>query len=180
MKVEIEGNPGTGNTYQEIHIGRVENYNPNATTVTNNYYGTRVKEEDDRGEESKKGSGLMDIREIPPIREQVLAYVSCLSGQVDDEWKSRYMKVWADILDLDVVSASIYNPGKQQGTNFNRNLVANIIHYLAQRGIYGDDKRYNAAQIAVYLEGRSDHSVRMALGEFPPTPITSRLDRYFQ
>ena len=180
MKIEIEGNPGTGNTYQEIHIGHVENYNPNATTVNNTYYGTHEKKGEDRGEEVRKKTSLMDIREIPPINEQILAYVSCLSGQVVDEWKGRYMKMWTEILDLDVVSASVYNPGKQQGTNFNRNLVANIIHYLARRGIYGDYRRYNAAQSAIYLEGRSDHSVRMALGEFPPASITSRLDRYFQ
>ena len=37
MDIKIKGNPGTGNTFQEIHIGTVQNYNPNATTVINNY-----------------------------------------------------------------------------------------------------------------------------------------------
>lgn len=38
MKIEITGNPGTGNTFSEVHIGYVNNYNPNATTVVQNYY----------------------------------------------------------------------------------------------------------------------------------------------
>ena len=44
MDINIKGNPGTGNTFQEIHIGTVQNYNPNATTVINNI-GTRGEEE---------------------------------------------------------------------------------------------------------------------------------------
>ena len=43
MDINIKGNPGTGNTFQEIHIGTVQNYNPNATTVINNNYGDKQK-----------------------------------------------------------------------------------------------------------------------------------------
>ena len=43
MEVKIDGNPGTGNTFQEIKIGYVENYVPNATTVINNHYGESGK-----------------------------------------------------------------------------------------------------------------------------------------
>ena len=39
MKLDITGNPGTGNTFSETHIDYVENYNPNAQTVINNNYG---------------------------------------------------------------------------------------------------------------------------------------------
>lgn len=35
MDININGNPGTGNTFQEVHITNVQNYNPNATTVIN-------------------------------------------------------------------------------------------------------------------------------------------------
>lgn len=28
MDINITGNPGQGNTFQEIHIGTVQNYNP--------------------------------------------------------------------------------------------------------------------------------------------------------
>ena len=41
MDIKIEGNPGTGNTLQEILINNVETYEPNATTVVNNHYGDR-------------------------------------------------------------------------------------------------------------------------------------------
>lgn len=37
MKIDITGNPGTGNTFQEFNIQHVDNFNPNATTVINNY-----------------------------------------------------------------------------------------------------------------------------------------------
>ena len=49
-KFIIEGNPGQGNTF--VKIGKVENYVPNATTMTNtttitnnHYYGKREEEE---------------------------------------------------------------------------------------------------------------------------------------
>lgn len=178
MEIKIEGNPGTGNSFTEVNIQHVENYNPAATTVINNY-GTR---EEKQGVKDKLGNPkskkcLNEMRENPPIREQIMLYVSCLNGQVVDEWKSRYMKLWKDLLELEIVAASVYNPGKQQGTNFNRNLVANIIHYLNGKGIYFD---YNAAQFAEKLEGDKDHSVRGALGNDPSPEIVSRLNRYFE
>lgn len=123
-----------------------------------------------------------DVRETQPIREQILAYVSCLSGLVSDHWKSRYMKLWEGILDLDIVAGEVYSPGKQQGTNFNRNMVANIIHYLgnpqkAENRVYAD---YNAARYAEKLDGDKDHSVRAALGKAPSDDIVRRLDRYLE
>ena len=44
MDIKITGNPGTGNTFQEIHINYVETIAPSATTVTNNHYGDRKPE----------------------------------------------------------------------------------------------------------------------------------------
>ena len=172
MEIKIEGNPGTGNSFQEIHIGNVENYNPNATTVINNNYGTRVEKS-----EARRSQPSDDI-DTTPIRTEILNYVSCIRHYLKDEWKSRYMKVWEDILDLQQVSEKIYHPGKQQGTNFNRNLVANILCYLDNRGAYKE--KYNASQLAEALEGDKDHSVRNALGEMPSADIKSRLDRYFE
>jgi hypothetical protein len=171
MEIKIEGNPGTGNTFQEINIQHVENYNPNATTVTNNYFGTRAKS-------VPSETNSPDPVETAPIRDEILLYVSRLRTRLADEWKSRYQQVWADIIDLPVVAASVYNPGKQQGTNFNRNLVANIIHFLGSKGAFNE---YNAAQFALLLEDSSDHSVRSALGSDPVDEIIkSRLVRYFQ
>ena len=42
MDIKIEGNPGTGNTFQEIKIGYVENYNPNATPSSTTTMATAI------------------------------------------------------------------------------------------------------------------------------------------
>ena len=88
------------------------------------------------------------------------------------------MKVWEEILELDAVKKEVSKPGKQQGTNFNRNLVANILFYLDKRGCYAD--KYSATTLAIALEGDKNHSVRNALGTLPSDAIVSRLNRYFE
>lgn len=157
MKIDITGNPGTGNSFTEVHINNVENYNPNAQTVINYNYGTRTRKSD----ETKHANDNIDTA---PIRAEILNYVSRIKPCLADEWKQGYDKLWNDILDIPEVSAQIYNPGKQQDTNFNRNLVANIIHCLGIQGAFGE---YNAAQLTEALEGDKDHSVRRALGIDP-------------
>jgi len=185
MNLNKDFNPGTGNTFQEINIGKVENYNPNATTVTNNYYGTRESPQG-HGEQEFKGSSSSKVQEdqLSTVNSQlsikeILTYVARLRGQVADKWKSRYMKLWEEILDLKVVAAKVYDPGKQQETNFNRNLVANIIYYL---GCYGQPDNgifsvYNASRFAELLETDKDHSVRAELRRLPPPDICSRIDK---
>lgn len=178
MEIKIEGNPGTGNTYQEINIQHVDNFNPNATTVNNNYYGTR--EERTAATNANPKNSHDDVRELSVIREEILKYVSRVSGQVADEWKSRYMKMWGEILDLQAIADKVYDPGKQQETNFNRDLVANIIFYLVKQGCYGDEKKYNASLFTVMLGHEKEDSVRASLRNMPPDEITSRLNRYFE
>lgn len=157
-----------------FYINHVENLNPSASTVIYKYDGTR-------GERQKSVSNPQPTYIDPqPIRQEILRYVSSLRSHVANAWKSNYMPLWEEILDLEVVSSSIYNPGKQQGTNFNRNLVAGIIYYLVKRGIFGDEQKYNATQFAISLEGSGDHSVRAALKELPTPEIASRLDRLFE
>lgn len=170
MEITIKGNPGTGNTFMEINIQHVENFNPAATAVTNNYNGTRARQQD--------APQIHDVISIEHIRGEILSYVGRLCICLADEWKSSYKKLWESILDMKVISDMIYNPGKQQGTNFNRSLVANIIHYLYGKGIYEGD--YNAAHYAELLEGDKDHSVRRSLGMEPEPPIMSRLNHYFE
>lgn len=165
MKIEIEGNPGTGNTFSETHIEHVENYNPNAQTVINNYYGTRARKENDRPKAGKE-------TDYDLIRQEILDYVSRLKRYLDNDWKQGYDKLWNDILDVPEVAEKIYDPGKQQGTNFNRNLVANIICCLSTHGAFKD---YNAAQFTEALEGDKDHSVRHALGFGPGKAISDKI-----
>lgn len=171
MNINIKGNPGTGNTYQEITIQHVENYNPAATSVTNNYYGTRVPGK--KAASTTQGGETIDVA---PIRQEILNYVSRLRTFLVDEQKSGYMKLWEEILDLDIIVGQVYNVGKQQGTNFNRSLVANIIYYMVKKNFFGDKNTYNASLFAVALEGSAEHSVRAELRMLPAADIISRLD----
>ena len=170
MNINIKGNPGTGNTYQEITIQHVENYNPAATTV-NNYYGTRAP-----GKKAASTTPSDEAIDVAPIREEIINDVSRLRPFLVDEQKSGYMKLWREILDLDIIANDVYNPGKQQGTNFNRSLVANIIYYLAKKNFFGDENSYNSSQFAVALEGSAERSVRAELRMLPAADIISRLD----
>ena len=172
MDIKIEGNPGTGNTFQEVHIGTVQNYNPNATTVIN-YNGLRENEAESLKKKSTpktiKAMMEQDMINTTPIRAEIMNYVSCLRPHVLKDKRDRYMQLWDKILSLLVVEKEIYDPGKQQDTNFNRNLVANIIHYLDRFGFYTEI--YNAAAFTYALEADKDHSIRRALGQDPSNEI---------
>lgn len=166
MKLDITGNPGTGNTFSETHIDYVENYNPNAQTIINYNYGTRAKKDCDKQHANDNVDNSF-------LREEILDYVSRLKSDLSDDWKQGCDKLWNDILDLPEVSAKVYSPGKQQGTNFNRNLVANIIHYLGLQGAFDN---YNATQLTKDLEGDKDHPVRSALGVDPDQDIANKIN----
>lgn len=129
-----------------------------------------------------EGKRPNDYRELPPIHKEILSYVSCLSGRVADKWKDSYMKLWIGILDLEVVKSRIYDPGKQKGSNFNRNLVANIIYYLGHSGKQEDRvfPNYNATYFTNDLGHKKGASVRAALGKNPPEPIVRRLDSFME
>ena len=170
MTIDIKGDPGKGNTFMEISIEHVDNFYPAAFPIAGvnvSNKGTHARQQD-----------VEPCVDTAQIRGEILDYVSRLRSHLANDWKNSYQRVWEEILDLTVVSASVYATGKQQGTNFNRSLVANIIHYLSGRGAYGNS--YNAAQFALLLEGDKDHSVRSALGKDPSTDVAFRLDRYFE
>lgn len=182
MDIKIEGNPGTGNTFQEINIGTVQNYNPNATTVIN-YNGTGGCERVEQKAEKPKSKNPMEMRDLPPIREQIMTYVSCLNTEdvVAPDWLgTKYMDLWNSILNISEVNAEVYNVGKQHGTSFNRKLIGNIIYYLAicndkRKRVY---KELNATLYAKKLEGDPEHSVRLAMGKLPKDEIEKALDRF--
>lgn len=153
MQLEIIGNPGTGNTFMEVHI---ENYNPNLTTVVNNYNGVSQKP-------------TTAIQELPDAeREQrkaaILQYVAKLARYVSKDWKNRYDTLWKNILSLPEVEAEVYNPGRQKGTTFNRNLIANILYIMCNDGVIVET---NATKLTEELEGDKDHPVRAKLKENP-------------
>ena len=121
MDINITGNPGTGNTFQEIHIGTVQNYNPNATTVINNNYGDKQKP-------VSPSDKAMGDAEKEQCKAEIMDYVAHLKPYISKEWKNRYETLWRSILAIPEVDAVVYKPGKQKNTTFNRNLIANIIY----------------------------------------------------
>ena len=177
MDIKIEGNPGTGNTFQEIRIGTVQNYNPNATTVIN-YNGQQTAEEASakRRADSKTIRAMLDkdLIDTTPIHREIMNYVSCLRPHIQKDKRDGYMQLWVDILSLPEVDKLVYDPGKQQGTNFNRNLVANIIHFLDYFDYY--EEVYNAASLAFALEANKDHSIRAALGQDPTEAVKKAVE----
>ena len=176
-----------------INIGTAYNVNPAATKVENifNIYSDKAGAEAITEALGTKNSTLStdsklstlnstlykgepeEKTDCTPIRTEILNYVSRVRPLLIDEAKSDYMKVWEDILDLREVEALVYKPGKQKGTNFNRDLVANILYFLRNwkiyRVVYKQD--YNGAALTEALEQDKEHSVKHALRDDPPQPI---------
>lgn len=157
MEINIKGNPGTGNTFQEINIGTVQNYNPNATTVINNNYGDKPK-----AMSSPDNNMTDDEREH--LKSEIMTYVSRIKQYVANEWRNRYETTWRSVLDIPEVKSIVFSPGKQKDTLFNRNLVANIIYIMCNAGFYTDT---NATALTIALEGDKEHSVRGQLAKEP-------------
>lgn len=157
MEINIKGNPGTGNTFQEINIGTVQNYNPNATTVINYNYGDKPKAA------SSPDNNLTDA-EREHLKSEIMTYVSRIKQYVANEWRNRYETTWRSVLDIPEVESLVFSPGKQKDTLFNRNLVANIIYIMCNAGFYTDT---NATALTIALEGDKEHSVRQQLAKEP-------------
>lgn len=157
MEINIKGNPGTGNTFQEVHIGTVQNYNPNATTVINYNYGDKPK-----AMSSPDNNMTDDEREH--LKTEIMTYVSRIKQYVANEWRNRYETTWRSVLDIPEVKSIVFSPGKQKDTLFNRNLVANIIYIMCNAGFYTDT---NATALTIALEDDKEHSVRQQLAKEP-------------
>lgn len=157
MEINIKGNPGTGNTFQEVHIGTVQNYNPNATTVINNNYGDKPKAA------SSPDNNKTDA-EREHLKTEIMTYVSRIKQYVANEWRNRYETTWRSVLDIPEVKSIVFSPGKQKDTLFNRNLVANIIYIMCNAGFYTDT---NATALTIALEDDKEHSVRQQLAKEP-------------
>lgn len=123
----------------------------------------------------KTSEGVKD-ESGPALKDAILDYVKRLMPVVREEYKSVYLDMWLGILDLKEVKLQVYNKGKQQGTSFNRDFVAQIIHQLGQR-IYTPEA--NTVVMAEYLEpekGR-DHPVRQKLGEMPEKVVGKAIEK---
>lgn len=192
-KFIIEGNPGSGNTF--IKIGTAYNVNPNAKEVKNTFIIGDKKAADAAIKEAMGAPHSAHDAESPtlnleplnlepnidtePIRREILTYVSRVRPLLTDEAKNTFMKMWEDILALPEVESKVYKPGKQWGTNFHRDLVANILYYLRHRKIYAVvyKDNYNGAAMCEALEGDKDHTVKHALRDEPAKDIRDAVDK---
>ena len=179
-----------------INIEKAYNVNPAATVVNNTFNISSGHEAADAVNEALGGGlkpemtnlkpNLFDRMREPeenidctPIRKEILNYVSRVRPLLYDEAKSTFMKMWEDILALPEVESKVYKSGKQWGTNFHRDLVANILFHLRARKIYKVvyKDNYNGAAMAEALEGDRDHSVKHALREEPPVDVREAVDK---
>lgn len=169
MNIDKDAKMGNGNTIMEFNIGHIEHLVPSATTIINNYYGTRKQTQIDDQEPANP--------EI--VREEILQYVVNTLQYVVDSWKDKYMTLWADILELPEVKAVIYDKGQQGCTNFNRKEVCHILCYLGKYadGGLGVFKKYVASRIAGSLPDGKQHTTRPELGFRPSHNIQEAIDK---
>lgn len=111
--------------------------------------------------------------------EVILNYVDRLMPMVRKELVDKHRQLWKGILRLQPVRMQVYNKGKQQGTTFNRNLVAQIIHQIAPQ-IYLPTA--NTVVMAEHLEPGKGvaHPIRQKLGEVPENGIKKSVDEYLK
>jgi hypothetical protein len=147
-----------------FHINEVHQLNPNATHVTNNYYGEEFVPDDGLQKTSFRATCNPQLS-----RDSILEYVMRLHpSHVCKEWRDKYRPLWVDIIEQPAVADKIFDKGKQQNTSFNRNLVGNILHLLAEKKILNTT---NATRLSEALENDPNASIRAKLGEMPPPEI---------
>lgn len=169
MDIKIDGNPGTGNTFQQINInGPVQNLVPNATQVVNNYYGT-----------SKRGRDAEPVVDKAAVRKKILEDVGKLLDMLYKPKQAIWMSLWSGILELPEVRHDVYDRGNNHDTIYSRKLVAAIIHFIG-----GEEKnclnwftRYNASAITRALGYPEGASIRGELGSNPSVGVMEAVRR---
>ena len=107
-----------------------------------------------------------DECDVEAATSAAMEYVGRLKEMVAPAWASRYMDLFKQIFALPQVRVNIAVVGKQQGTSFNRNMVANVVQMMLQeQDIFLPTA--NPSRMAEKLEHNKDHSVKAALGAVP-------------
>ena len=113
-----------------------------------------------------------------PDKKSIIDYVMKLHPvYVSQEWQDKYEWLWKQILELPAVAEKIYDKGRQQNTTFNRNLVGNILHLLADKKVLTTN---NATKLAIGLEKDANASVRAKLGEMPPKEVKDAVEEWLK
>lgn len=174
----MHGDAGEGNTIVNMNIEKAYTVNPTAKVVNNTFNIYSDKEGKDAIEEAKGTPSPKEDIDYSVIRKEILVYVSRIRLLVATEKKDKFQKMWEGILELDAVKPFVYKTGKQKETNFNRKLIANIIHHLDSRKMY--EKPYKASDFARALEENPEKSIRGELGKFPSDHICAEIDKYLE
>ena len=114
------------------------------------------------------------------LRKSIMDYVNRLMPVVASDYREDYANIWRDILEEEVVSSVVYERGRQKGTVFNRNLVAQISRMMMLEGII--IKETSDATMAELLEPEKGkaHPVRNQLGLTPDdSKITKAVEEVF-
>ena len=108
------------------------------------------------------------------LKQSVMDYVTKLMPVVASEYKEVYQKMWLEILEKDAVSKIVYERGRQQGTLFNRNLVAQISHMMQTDGvIISETTDVRMAELLEPKQGKN-HPVRGALATPPEDKLVKK------
>ena len=105
-----------------------------------------------------------DEPDVERATQAAMEYVGRLKDMVNPVWEEQYMNMFRRIFALPQVRVNIAIIGKQQGTIFNRNLVANFVHMMLDEIFV---PTANPSRMAEKLENNKDHSVKAALGVVP-------------
>ena len=160
-----------------FNIREVHQLNPNATHVTNHYYGDQFVPK----EHVHTAITSPDNKTQPATRnpQLIIDYVMRLHPvYVRKEWQDKYEELWKQIMELPAVAEKIHDKGRQQGTAFNRNLVGNILHLMAEKKVLAITA--NATKMAEVLEGDANASVRAKLGEMPPKEVKDAVEEWLK
>lgn len=114
---------------------------------------------------------------IDDMSAAIMDYVGRIKPVIVEDYQPKYEEIWLRILELEEVKKDIYDRGRQQGTIFNRSLVANIIHLMAIDNMVV--KGTNDVRIAELLEPSKgkNHPVRSCLGLSPENRVKRAIEQ---
>ena len=126
-------------------------------------------------EETKDKTQPLEMFKSP--KDAIMDYVGRIKPVIVEDYQPKYEEIWLRILELEEVKKDIYDRGRQQGTIFNRSLVANIIHLMTIDNMVV--KGTNDARIAELLEPSKgkNHPVRNCLGLSPENRIKRAIEQ---
>lgn len=98
------------------------------------------------------------------LAKDIFKYVSRVEVLMRKDLPFSWRKLWYSLLENADIMARLEDRGRQKGVIFNRNLLANILALLSERGVL---RHFSASEASKMLEGSRDHSVRAELSQPP-------------